>query len=206
MKRSQILVFALFCVAFSLSFFVANAQRTYWNREGVYENEFYYRDAPESQSLEMAIRYLKLGNTYREGRKYNLAQSYLRYGLDIAQARGSTYWEAVANEYAGLLFRDMGDRATSLDYLRRADYLYRLVLSPMRSETSVDAVRGIMRDIQLDYAYYRPSRVNYDYYGNYSYEYQTENQRLRDVNRALQLRINDLESRIRSLEMPYTGR
>jgi tetratricopeptide (TPR) repeat protein len=152
-------------------------------------------------NLEMGVRYLKLGNTYREARQYGLAQSYLRYGLDIVRAQGNRYWEAVGNEYAGLVFRDMGDNLTALDYLRQAEFMYREVLTPMRSETSVDAIRKMRYDVELDNRYgLQPIQ------DNTLYAYQTENQRLRDINRALQLRITDLETRIRAMEMPVVGR
>ncbi len=156
-------------------------------------------------SLEMGVRYLKLGNTYREARQYALAQSYLRYGLDIVRARGSRYWEAVGNEYAGLVFRDMGDNLTALDYMRQAEYLYRSVLSPMRTETSIDAIRKMRYDVELDNRYsWQP--IQYSASNSSLYAYQTENQRLRDINRALQVRIADLETRIRYMEQPMTGR
>jgi hypothetical protein len=153
----------------------------------------------------MGVRYLKLGNTYREARQYALAQSYLRYGLDIVRARGSRYWEAVGNEYAGLVFRDMGDNLTALDYMRQAEYLYRSVLSPMRTETSIDAIRKMRYDVELDNRYsWQP--IQYSASNSSLYAYQTENQRLRDINRALQVRIADLETRIRYMEQPMTGR
>ncbi|TAE24625.1 MAG: hypothetical protein EAZ92_13105 [Candidatus Kapaibacterium sp.] len=191
--------------------------RRYWAEEGLSN---WRATNPDAQTLEMGVRYLKLGNTYREAGKYELAQNYLRFGLDIVRARGSRYWEAVGNEYAGLFFRDIGDRLTSLDYLRRAEYLYRSVLSSNSSETSLDALRKIERDVQYDYGYanYSPSasatprpNPDYSYNSSYnsSYDYSSvsaENQRLRDINRALQLRISDLEARIRILETPMVGR
>ena len=198
----------------------ASAQRRYYAEDIYYNYNSYDGEYRPSETLEAGVRYLKLGNTYREGRRYNLAQTYLRQGLDIVRARGSRYWEAVGNEYAGLLFRDMGDRPTALDYLRRAEYLYREVLQPMNTGTSIDAVRRIQRDVDLDYGFVRPSRTAADYYTSgyttasgyttsdaYSGEsYRLENQRLREINRALQVRIADLETRIRYMEQPMVGR
>jgi tetratricopeptide (TPR) repeat protein len=211
--RFFIALLSVGCTFLTISLNNASAQR----RTFIDEPYYRYYDEPEyriNESLEAGVRHLKLGNTYREARKYNLAQSYLRLGIDIARARGSKYWEAVGNEYAGLLFRDLGDRLTSLDYLRRAEYLYKQVLSPLASETSIDALRGIIRDTQLDYYAFPPSTrtslgtMNNAYlYNSQSLSaYQTENQRLRDINRALQVRISDLEYRIRQMEQPVVGR
>ncbi len=209
---SSFLALFVVCALWGIAPNTSNAQtgytpRRYWAEEGL---SAWRATNPDAQTLEMGVRYLKLGNTYREARRYDLAQNYLRFGLDIVRARGSYYWEAVGNEYAGLLFRDVGDRLTSLDYLRRAEYLYRSVLSSTSLETSVDAVRKIERDVQYDYSYSQPAnmyttRPSRDYSYDY-YSADAENQRLRDINRALQLRISDLEARIRILEIPVVGR
>lgn len=206
MKRF-ILLFALSMLAlFAFSQEQSFAQnRMYLNDISLPSEGWRYDAGARNTSLEMGVRYLKLGNTYREARKYELAQSYLRYGLDIVRSKGSRYWEAVGNEYAGLLFRDMGDRLTALDYLRQAEYLYREVLSPMRTETSVDAIRKMRYDVELDNRYtWQPIQDNS--MNTSLYAYQAENQRLRDINRALQVRITDLETRIRYMEQPMTGR
>jgi hypothetical protein len=180
-------------------------RRMYMNDVPVPSDVWQYDAGSVNTSLEAGVRYLKLGNTYREARKYGLAQLYLRYGLDIVRAQGSRYWEAVGNEYAGLVFRDIGDNLTALDYMRQAEYLYRSVLNPMRTETSIDAIRKMRYDVEMDNRYaWQP--IQYSESNSSLYAYQTENQRLRDINRALQVRITDLETRIRAMEMPVVGR
>lgn len=182
--------------------------------EGVYYN------TPQS-SAELGLRYLKLGNTYRESRNVDLAQYYLRRGLELVRGLNSRYWEGVANEYLGLTYRDMGDRITALEYLRRAETIYRSVMNPLRTQSSLDAVQKIVSDVDYGWRYFgRP--VQYDasntytpsaYFGNTyptraivnSYAPEAiEYERLQRANLVLISQLQDLENRLRLLEQPMT--
>lgn len=64
----------------------------------------------------LALRNLKLGNTYREAGNYNTAIKYIEKAqkvLDYASDWESKYWSAAANEYLGYVYRDinMNDEA-----------------------------------------------------------------------------------------------
>ncbi len=185
-----------------------------------YADEGTYYDAPQSGTSELGLRYLKLANSYREARNTDMAQYYARRGYDLVRGRGSRYWEAVANEYLGLIYRDMGDYATALDYLRRAESTYRTVISPLRTESSVNAVQRIMSDVEFGSRYfYSPKalqnyRWNTDspYYSRYvapqfSNASAIERERLTRTNTILQARLTELEERLRNIEQPvYYGR
>lgn len=177
-------------------------------------------DSPRTSTSELGLRYLKLGNSYRESRNYDMAQYYIQRGYDLVRGRGSRYWEGVANEYSGLVYRDIGDRATALEYLRRAESIYRSVISPLRSESSIDAAQKVLSDVEYGWRYLpRPTAMeNYRWYSDYPYYNRSltaryssaaalEKERLQRTNLLLQSQLSDLESRLRQLEQPvYYGR
>jgi hypothetical protein len=148
----------------------------------------------------LGIRYLKLGNSYREARNYDLAQLYLRRGLDMVRNR-NTYWEAVGYEYLGLLYRDLGDRQLALEYLRTAASLYDRVISMRDNQGSNDVLRSVIADVEQGYQ--SPSSPYSADMGE-AERLQAENRRLQEENRRLVSKISELESRIRQIESGLT--
>jgi tetratricopeptide (TPR) repeat protein len=170
---------------------------------------------------DLGIRYLKLGNTYRETRNYDLAQLYVKKGLDLVRNRGSRYWEAAGYEYLGLIYRDMGERDLALEYLRVAQSIFASILNPRDGTGSDDALKLVIADIErgadrlpvrsmppapgpdmtnaLPPMTAMPPNPEYD-------RLRSENARLQDVNRQLSNRIADLEDRIRRLEQDAVNR
>ncbi|MCS6808493.1 MAG: tetratricopeptide repeat protein [Bacteroidota bacterium] len=142
----------------------------------------------------LGIRYLKLGNSYREARNYDLAQTYLKRGLEMVRNR-SPYWEAVGYEYLGLLYRDMGDRQMALEYLRTASSLYDRVISMRNNQGSDEVLRSIIADVEQGVSSTLRSEQP-----TTTTDLREENRRLQEENRALQAKINELETRIRQLE------
>lgn len=153
------------------------------------------RTVPTADNL--GVRYLKLGNSYREARNFDLAQTYLKRGLDMVRNRNA-YWEATGYEYLGLLYRDMGDRQMALEYLRTAASLYDRVVTMRNNQGSDEVLRSIIADVEQGSSAVRsippPPQVVGDV------RMQEENRRLQEENRILQAKINDLENRIRQLE------
>ena len=148
----------------------------------------------------LGIRYLKLGNSYREARNYDLAQSYLRRGLDMVRNR-NTYWEAAGYEYLGLLYRDLGDRQLALEYLRTAASLYDRVINMRDNQGSNDVLRSVIADVEQGYQSASPS---YSTDLSEAERLQAENRRLQEENRRLVSKISELESRIRQIESGLT--
>lgn len=146
----------------------------------------------------LGVRYLKLGNSYREARNYDLAQTYLKRGLDMVRNR-NTYWEAAGYEYLGLLYRDMGDRQMSLEYLRTAASLYDRVVNMRNNLGSDEVLRSVIADVEQG-AQIPPGAPRQPYPVVEDPRLQDENRRLQDENRNLISKINDLEARIRQLE------
>ena len=63
-----------------------------------------------SPDLKLAVRNIKLGNTYREGKDYDNAAKFLIEGLKVTQTYNDfdgNYWTAAAYEGLGYLYRDM---------------------------------------------------------------------------------------------------
>lgn len=61
-----------------------------------------------AQELDEALRYIKVGNTYREIDEYSLSEFYLKKAVTIITNKfpNQKYWEAAAYENLGLLYRD----------------------------------------------------------------------------------------------------
>jgi Tetratricopeptide repeat len=146
----------------------------------------------------LGVRYLKLGNSYREARNYDLAQTYIKKGLEMVKYRNS-YWEAVGYEYLGLLYRDMGDRQMALEYLRTASSLYDRVVTMRNSEGSDQVLRSVIADVEQGVTPRSISTMPLSSSPE-TMRLQDDNRRLQDENRYLSAKINDLELRIRQIE------
>lgn len=72
---------------------------------------FVCSSSAKTPDLELAIRYIKLGSTYREGKEFDNSAKYLSNGLKLAQKFNNfdgKYWTAAAYENLGYMYRDMG--------------------------------------------------------------------------------------------------
>ena len=77
-----------------------------------------------AQQPKMAIRQIKIGNTYRETNQYEEAEKALHTGLDLVRQQRDRYWEAVACENLGLLYRDMDDSIQAVHFFESAMRIY----------------------------------------------------------------------------------
>lgn len=71
-----------------------------------------------------AIRLIKIGNTYRETNQFKEAERVLLSGLSSVRQQRDRYWEGVAYENLGLLYRDMEDSLQAIRYLDSAIKIY----------------------------------------------------------------------------------
>ena len=105
----------------------------------------------QDDDFRLGIRYLKLGNTYREAGQFENAAKYLNKGQNLVAAkRGweSRYWNAVSNEYLGYLFRDIGMEDEARQYLNSALETFRQIIEMDEgSQEAVDAARQSIRAI-----------------------------------------------------------
>lgn len=100
----------------------------------------------KGNDMEMGIRYLKLGNSYREIGFYNEAKEYLRMGKSIVANHKNTYWLAVSEEYLGLLESDQGDAKAAENHFIEAIKLYDKILPPTGS--SLEATMHLLNPSQ----------------------------------------------------------
>ncbi|MDT3738247.1 MAG: leucine-rich repeat domain-containing protein [Candidatus Kapabacteria bacterium] len=87
--------------------------------------------ASESSNLDLAIRNIKLGNTYREGKDFDNAAKYINEGLLSAGKVNSfqgRYWTAAAYESLGYLYRDMGMVSEAKDNFLHAAEIYEKII------------------------------------------------------------------------------
>ncbi|TAE28182.1 MAG: tetratricopeptide repeat protein [Candidatus Kapaibacterium sp.] len=168
-----------------------------------------YRRTGGVNAENLGVRYLKLGNSYREARNYDLAQYYIKRGIDMVRGgRSGTYWEAVGYEYLGLLYRDMGDRQLALEYLRTAASLYDRIVTMRNGQGSDDALRAVIADVEQGASAPPPSMSAQNSMAMATpppvsatdTRLQDENTRLQNENRMLQSKISELEGRIKQLE------
>lgn len=73
---------------------------------------------------DIAIRRIKIGNTYRETNQFKEAERNLVSGLSLVQQRKDKYWEAVACENLGFLYRELDDSVKALRYFDTASSIY----------------------------------------------------------------------------------
>ncbi|MEO6915315.1 MAG: tetratricopeptide repeat protein [Chitinophagaceae bacterium] len=71
-----------------------------------------------------AIKQIKIGNTYRETNQYAEAEKALHTGLEMVRTQKDAYWEAVACENLGLLYRDMEDSMQAVHFFENAMRMY----------------------------------------------------------------------------------
>jgi len=100
----------------------------------------------KGNEIEQGIRYLKLGNSYREIGFYNEAKDYLQKGKKIVSQHKNTYWLAVSEEYFGLLESDQGDEKAAENHFIEAIKLYDKILPP--SGSSLEATMHLLNPSQ----------------------------------------------------------
>jgi tetratricopeptide (TPR) repeat protein len=83
-------------------------------------------------SNELAKRYIKLGNTYREAGNFSNAASYLKKGINILEKEtswDSRYWLAVAHEFYAYFYNDMNMTEEAKNEFKKAYALYYELIS-----------------------------------------------------------------------------
>ncbi|GAB5464921.1 MAG: hypothetical protein Kapaf2KO_03570 [Candidatus Kapaibacteriales bacterium] len=131
----------------------------------------------QDSSKELGIRYLKLGNTYREAGDYTNAQKYLSKGLNLAG--GDRYWKAVTYEYMGYVYRDKAftsnptDRQSlekARDYFAEAFDIYSDVIT--MKDGSPEALAGLKLEKKKIDDYLRGGSYNFAAAGVVNYDSQ----------------------------------
>ena len=105
-----------------------------------------------AQDLDEALRYIKVGNTYREVDEYNLSEYYLIKAVNLITTKFPTqkYWEAAAYENLGLLYRDHDESAESQKYFSKALDIYQ----KSNYVASVKAIQKLISSVDNKEEYY----------------------------------------------------
>lgn len=102
----------------------------------------------KTPDIELAIRYIKLGSTYREGKEYDNSAKYLSEGLKIAQKFKSfdgKYWTAAAYENLGYLYRDLAMYDESQKNFKMAIAIYNKIIR--QEDGSQQAMLSVLNKI-----------------------------------------------------------
>ncbi len=86
----------------------------------------------QGSEFDEGIRYLKLGNSYRQEGNYNKADEFLSKGWDRVSKSNTwngKYWQAAGYEYYGYYSRDLGENDDALTYFNKSLSLYKDILS-----------------------------------------------------------------------------
>lgn len=94
-------------------------------------------------SANLAIRYVKLGNTLREAKQYAQAKDYLEKALGVLQKAGDRYWTAAAYENLGLIDRDLSETASATRNLTKALDLYRATRASASAKVVQQMLGGV---------------------------------------------------------------
>jgi tetratricopeptide (TPR) repeat protein len=102
----------------------------------------------KEDKLELGIRNLKLGNTYRESGNYDFAARFLNDGINaVSKYQGfkAQYWTAAGYEYLGYLYRDMNIPDEAKKHLDKAAQLYRKII--IQEDGSPQAMAEILNKL-----------------------------------------------------------
>lgn len=97
------------------------------------------------------LRYIKAGNSLREANQFDQSEYYLKRGLDEARQRNQRYWEAVAQEYLGLLYRDTNRQVEAIRSFSKSIELYNAVNMQVSARAVAELSSGL-RGVGEDYA------------------------------------------------------
>jgi tetratricopeptide (TPR) repeat protein len=102
--------------------------------------------------FEQGIRYLKLGNTYREAKDYDKATDFINKGKKLVSQEKtwkSKYWTAVAYEFYGYLFRDINMPDLAVEYFEKAISQYSEIITQTDgSQVALDPVLESLRNLK----------------------------------------------------------
>jgi tetratricopeptide (TPR) repeat protein len=115
----------------------------------------------QRDKLELGIRYIKLGNSYRESGNSDKALEYLEKGSAIVSQK-SDYWAAVSKEYFGYLFRDIARKKknteeaglfykNAMDSFNEALAIYkRIIRQPDGSPGPLEAIMQSISELEAE--------------------------------------------------------
>lgn len=110
-----------------------------------------YSENSITKNSELAKRYLKLGNSYREAGNFDLAFHYISLGQQTFHKQRNfdeRYWYAVSLEFLGYCYRDMSDFARARNYFEQSLPIYRQIIS-MRQGSQI-AIKEVIKKLEQE--------------------------------------------------------
>lgn len=104
----------------------------------------------KEDNFSLGVRYIKLGNTYREGKNFDFAARFLNDGINIVSKSKDfegKYWTATAYEYLGYLYRDMGMQDESKRHFDKSVSYYKQIIRQQDGSqyAMIDVINGLSR-------------------------------------------------------------
>jgi tetratricopeptide (TPR) repeat protein len=103
----------------------------------------------DNDLFDEGIRFLKLGNTYREAKDYDKATDYINQGKKLVSQDttwNAKYWTAVSNEFYGYLFRDINMPDLAVEYFEKAIKQYSSII--VQTDGSQVALEPVLESIR----------------------------------------------------------
>lgn len=121
MKKHVFIFFIAFCVIFAVS--------PGYSAKKSHKKQMMTVPLEKQFKLDDGIRFLKLGNTYREAGNLKESEFYMTKGFNIIAQYDEQYWLAACFEYFGYLARDLGNKEEALDNFKKAQEMFSSVIS-----------------------------------------------------------------------------
>ncbi len=107
----------------------------------------------QDDAFNLAIRNIKLGNSYREAKNYDFAARFINDGMAIVEKRKNfdgKYWTATGYEYLGYLYRDMGmAKEAKKNFERAADKFKEIIKQDDGSQYAmIEVLNGLSRSFE----------------------------------------------------------
>jgi tetratricopeptide (TPR) repeat protein len=134
----------IFLLSFFVLFSFSNGNYSYCYAEFISINS-----KSSTPNSELAKRYLKLGNSYRESGNFELALHYLALGQQpFFKQRNfdESYWYAVSLEYMAYCFRDMGNNLEARYHLEQSLAIYQKIIGMRQGSQS--AMREVIQKLE----------------------------------------------------------
>ncbi len=97
------------------------------------------------ETQELGKRYIKLGNSYREGGEFDKAIDYLSQGIRLVKKSKDKYWTAVGYEYMGYYYEDTNKQGKAKQYFKKALGIYEDIITQL--DGSPIAIAHLLRRI-----------------------------------------------------------
>ena len=107
----------------------------------------------QDDAFNLAVRNIKLGNSYREAKNYDFAARFINDGMAITEKRKTfdgKYWTATGYEFLGYLYRDMGMvKEAKKNFEKAADKFKEIIKQEDGSQYAmIEVLNGLSRSIE----------------------------------------------------------